>query len=80
MAGSVVVFSGNGYAQIGTTKYGDVTKDYFGAVISAGDINGDGKVDIIIGIPGFDLPVAVNGKTKLLKDAGKVTVVNGVEF
>ncbi len=80
MAGSVAVFSGNGYAQIGTTKYGDVTKDYFGAAVGAGDINSDGKADIIIGIPGFDLPVTVNGKTKLLKDVGKVTVVNGAEF
>lgn len=76
-AGSVSVFSGNSYAKIGTTKYGNAANDYFGAAIGVGDINSDGKADIVIGIPGFDLPVTVNGKIKLQKDAGKVTVISG---
>jgi len=71
-AGSVSVFSGNGFAQIGSTRYGDVAKDYFGAAVSAGDINGDGKDDLIIGIPGFDLSVK-----PAIKDAGKVMVLSG---
>ncbi len=77
MAGSVSVFSGDDYAQIGTTKYGDAANDYFSAAVGAGDINSDGKADVIIGVPSFDLPIIVNGKTKLQKDAGKVTVING---
>jgi hypothetical protein len=79
MTGSVSIWSGDGYAQIGTTKYGNVAKDYFGSSVSAGDINSDGKADIIIGIPGFDLPlpIAVNAKARLQKDAGKATVVSG---
>ena len=71
-AGSVSVFSGSGYTQIGGTQYGDLAKDYFGAAVSAGDINSDGNTDLIIGIPGFDLPVA-----KPVKDVGKVTVLSG---
>jgi outer membrane protein assembly factor BamB len=70
--GSVSVFSGNGYAPIGSTLYGDVAKDYFGAAVSAGDINSDGKADLIIGIPGFDAPAA-----KPIKDAGAVRVLSG---
>ncbi|MEZ5436521.1 MAG: hypothetical protein R3E67_08505 [Pseudomonadales bacterium] len=50
MAGGVgCVRESNSYAQIGATKYGDVTKDYFGAAGDL-DINSDGKADIIIGI------------------------------
>jgi uncharacterized delta-60 repeat protein len=70
--GSVSVFSGNGYAQIGSTIYGDVAKDYFGTAVSSGDINSDGKADLIIGIPGFDVPAA-----KPVKDAGAVRILSG---
>lgn len=74
-AGSVSVFSGNGYAQIGSTIYGDVSRDYSGSAVSAGDINGDGKADLIIGIPGFDGPATPT--TKTIKDAGAVRIFNG---
>ena len=70
-AGSVSVFNGNGYAPI-TTLYGNAAKDFYGFAVSAGDINSDGKADLIIGIPGFDAPAV-----KPIKDAGKVTVVSG---
>jgi hypothetical protein len=70
------VFSGNGYTQIGTTHYGTVTKDYFGTAIAAGDINSDGKADIIIGIPSFDTAPVLPAK-KPTKDVGKVTVLSG---
>jgi alpha-tubulin suppressor-like RCC1 family protein len=55
--------------------YGEVTKDYFGSSISAGDINDDGKADLIIGIPGFDLPATPT--TKVIKDAGAVKILSG---
>lgn len=75
--GSVSVWSGSNYAPIGSAMYGNAANDNFGFAVSVGDINSDGKADLIISIPGFDLPVTVNGKSKLLKDAGKVTVVSG---
>jgi hypothetical protein len=74
-AGSVSIWSGNGYAKIGSVLYGSQTKDYFGSAVSAGDINSDGKADLIIGIPGFDLPATPT--TKTIKDAGAVRVLSG---
>ncbi|MEZ5436722.1 MAG: FG-GAP repeat protein, partial [Pseudomonadales bacterium] len=73
-AGSVSVFSGDGFDLMGDALYGSVTKDYFGFAVSAGDINSDGKADLIIGIPGFDLPAVPPAKA--VKDAGSVKVIN----
>lgn len=70
--GSVSIWSGNGYAQIGSTLYGGAAKDYFGSSVGAGDVNGDGKADLIIGIPGKDITAA-----KTVKDAGAVQVISG---
>ena len=47
-AGSVSVWNGNGYTPIDSKKYGSLAKDYFGSAVSAGDINGDGKDDLIL--------------------------------
>jgi uncharacterized delta-60 repeat protein len=76
--GSVSVFSGNGYAPIGSTLYGSVAKDYFGFSVSSGDINSDGKDDLIIGIPGFDLPATQT--SKIIRDAGAVHIVSGASL
>ena len=72
--GSLSLYSGNGFGFI-DILYGDIAKDYFGAAVSAGDINSDGKADLIIGIPGFDAP-----GTKPVKDAGAVRVLSGAGF
>jgi hypothetical protein len=72
--GSVMLWSGDGYAPI-TTLYGSVKSDYFGSTVSAGDIDEDGKADLIIGIPRFD--VMQTPPLKPLKDAGQVQLVNG---
>jgi hypothetical protein len=72
-AGSVSVWSGDGYSLI-DTLYGDASKDYFGSALGAGDINSDGKADLVIGIAGDDIPA-----TKTLKDAGTVQIVSGVD-
>jgi len=77
-AGSVSVWSGNGYTPVGGVLYGAAPKNYFGAAVGVGDINGDGKMDLIVGIPGFDFPVP-SGRvaTKMVKDSGAVKVLNG---
>ncbi len=72
--GSLSVWSGDDYAPI-ATLYGDLSKDYFGAAVSTGDINSDGKDDLIIGISGFDAPA-----TKPKKNAGAVRVMSGAEL
>jgi hypothetical protein len=72
-AGSVSVWSGDGYSLI-DTLYGDASKDYFGSALGAGDINSDGKADLVIGIAGDDIPA-----TKTLKDAGTVQIVSGAD-
>ncbi len=43
--------------------------DYFGGELSLGDINGDGRTDLVVGAPGEDL----NG----VVDAGSVTILYG---
>lgn len=58
---------------------GDVSKDAFGSSVSAGDVNGDGKADVIIGIPGFDIPSQCR-PAKTIKDAGAVKVQSGASL
>jgi hypothetical protein len=43
--------------------------DFFGAVLAAGDLNGDNRDDLVVGVPGEDIGSAVA--------AGRVYVVNG---
>ncbi|MAF64326.1 MAG: hypothetical protein CMJ84_01530 [Planctomycetes bacterium] len=54
--GGATVYSG----QNGTVLYnydGGATSEHFGAAVSgAGDIDGDGRADFVIGIPGGDVP------------------------
>jgi predicted nucleotidyltransferase len=69
--GSVTVWNGATYAPI-KTVYGDAFGDLFGAAVSAGDINSDGKADIIIGIPNKDVEL----ESSVQKDAGGVKILN----
>lgn len=57
------------------TLYGAVAKDYFGSAVGAGDINRDGKANLIIGVAGFDIPPAL--PTKVIKDTGSVKIISG---
>jgi uncharacterized delta-60 repeat protein len=76
-AGSVSVWSGEDYGLI-TTLYGSVAKDYFGSALAAGDTNGDGNDDLIIGIGGADIPAVLPAKP--VKDAGAVRVLSGANL
>ncbi|HSC76167.1 MAG TPA: thrombospondin type 3 repeat-containing protein [Pseudomonadales bacterium] len=71
-AGSLSIWRGAGFGLI-NTLYGETGKDYFGAAVGAGDINSDGKADLIIGIAGDDIPAS-----KTIKDGGTVKIVSGV--
>ncbi len=73
--GSVTVWNGATYAPI-TTVYGDAFGDLFGAAVSAGDINSDGKADLIIGIPNKDVEL----ESSVQKDAGGVMVINALQL
>ncbi|MEZ5493740.1 MAG: thrombospondin type 3 repeat-containing protein [Pseudomonadales bacterium] len=72
--GSVRIYSmvSGSLQLLASPLYGEKKGDLFGASVSAGDIDGDGKADLIIGIPGQDVP-----SIKLQKDAGGVDVVSG---
>jgi hypothetical protein len=78
--GAFNVIPGNYYGASGTgtvtgwAAIGVVTMDQMGTSVSgAGDVNGDGFSDIIVGIPGFDAPAA--------QDAGSVrTYFGGGEY
>jgi len=73
--GSVTVWNGATYAPI-KTVYGDAKGDLFGAAVSAGDINSDGKADLIIGIPNKDVEL----ESSVQKDAGGVKVINALQL
>lgn len=72
--GSVSVWSGNTHSTL-VTLHGAAKGEGFGTATSAGDVNGDGKADVIIGIPGSDIPPAPPAKT--VKDTGAVQVQSG---
>ena len=73
--GSVTVWNGATYTPI-KTVYGDAFGDLFGAAVSAGDINSDGKADLIIGIPNKDVEL----ESSVQKDAGGVKVIDALQL
>ncbi len=78
--GSVVVWSNvtGALRVLGTPHYGAKKGDLFGASVSAGELDGDGKADLIIGSPGFDVPPVPPLKT--VKDVGAVRMFSGTDW
>ena len=79
-AGSVVVVYGNAkIEEINRTTPGilglSLPGDHFGDSVSAGDIDGDGYDDLVVGVPGDDISVL----TSTYIDAGSIHVIYGSE-
>jgi hypothetical protein len=75
-SGSVQLFAG-GTGVEEWSMDGSVAKDNFGSAVASGDINGDGKGDLIIAARMSSAVGGTQGKPKLIKGAGSVSVING---
>jgi hypothetical protein len=54
-------------SDVGTTMWGEAQRDYAGWVVSAaGDVDGDGREDLLVGAPGQDDPGEDAGKAYLV--------------
>jgi hypothetical protein len=74
--GSLSVWSGEDLSRKIRTLYGGSSNDHFGTALGVGDVNLDGKADLIVGIPGFD---AVDD-IRPVGNAGAVQVLSGDAF
>ncbi|MEZ6036083.1 MAG: VCBS repeat-containing protein [Planctomycetota bacterium] len=70
-AGSAVLFSGHSGVRL-RTWYGTTPYSYFGFCVAAGDVDGDGVPDLIVGEPRHDVTP--------FDDRGAVYVYSGADF
>jgi hypothetical protein len=54
--------------------------DRFGSALAAGDLDGDGRDDLVIGVPREDLSLWINRTYQKLNDAGAVHVLYGTQL
>ena len=82
LGGALLLFKGSKTAQFGTEsdcitqsnpEVGGTAEagDDFGAALAAGDLNGDNRPELVVGVPGEDVGT--------VKDAGGYVVMNGTE-
>ncbi len=50
------------------------------SVANAGDLNGDGTVDFVVGLPGYDFPASNAGRARVFSGAGALPVQIGDAF
>ena len=75
-SGRAQLFSGGSGTELWFMD-GKAIKDNFGSAVASGDVNGDGKGDFIIGARMHSAVGGTQGKPKLIKGAGSVSVING---
>jgi uncharacterized delta-60 repeat protein len=68
-AGRVLLYSGSDGRMLRILGEGKNPGDHFGAAVAVGDVNGDSKMDLVVGASRVDASA---------KDAGQVTVFNGI--
>jgi hypothetical protein len=73
LSGSVTIYRGGGGGQVIKKLSGEGPMDKFGASIAVGDLNGDGRPDIIVGSP-------FNTNDPALYQSGAVYVFFGPDF
>lgn len=74
--GRLYAWSGKDFALLRVPLDGESETEFLGTALAIGDINDDGKVDILIGSGGYDLPE----KGNLGRDAGAVKVISGARW
>ncbi len=73
-AGSISIWSGDDFGLI-TKVYGSTSKEALGTAVAAGEVNGDGYDDVMVGVTGADTPAVAPAKP--VKDTGAVQVLSG---
>jgi hypothetical protein len=73
LTGSVTVYKGGGNGQVIRKLSGEGPMDKFGVAVAAGDLNGDGKPDLIVGAP-------FNTNDPALYQSGSVYAFFGPDF
>jgi hypothetical protein len=58
-----------------TKVYGSASKEALGTAVAAGEVNGDGYDDVMVGVTGADTPAVAPAKP--VKDTGAVQVLSG---
>ena len=76
-SGSASVWSGASGTRLWIV-HGDVATDELGwSVAAAGDVNGDGRADVLVGLPGADVPGVATGGVRVYSGSCGTAMVQG---